>query len=99
MKADYERIQKFYFQDNLGDKAIQGYVPAKEGSKPEKEDLKSKKNRFLRRWQLCNKTRERLLIVTFQNWKLITIGVTEQNTCTINPDIEKTTVFSSLERV
>lgn len=99
MKADYERIQKFYFQDNLGDKAIQGYVPAKEGSKPEKEDLKFKKNRFLPRWQLCNKTRERLLIVTFQNWKLITIGVTEQNTCTINPDIEKTKVFSSLERV
>lgn len=29
MKADYERIQKFYFQDNLCDKATQGYVAQK----------------------------------------------------------------------
>ena len=94
MKADYERIQKFYFQDNLCDKATQGYVAAKEGSKPEEEDLGSRKNGFLPRWQFCNKTRERLLTVTCQNWRLITIVVTEQNICIINTDIEKTKVLA-----
>lgn len=58
--------RNFIFKTTLVTRLFKDMFPAKEGSKLEKEDLKSKKNRFLRRWQLCNKTRERLLIVTFR---------------------------------
>lgn len=46
MKTDYAKTQKFYFQDNLCDKAIQGCAPAKQGSEPKEEDLSSRKDRM-----------------------------------------------------